>query len=317
MMVDLQWAMKMDELSERLQGILREHDDEGIGAAAQLYERIDRIFNNFSSGEGYPAWKMKNSLRAAKEELVKDGAEEFGGAQADLEHWQGDAADQFRNYLNALHDGIDLAIDRIDSLVLILDAHEVLVRNMRRDAMELVKLALDGIAAAETDGWEVGAQIVGAVVSVAGAVAGTVGTGGVGLPALGSVAAAMVSGGIGVLVQANAADSELGVIVEFVNSGEALTDRVEAESARIERGFRALSDSITGERLPEVRPDRPLVITMPDFRPEAFGLPEQTQGAHPVPTDTTDVLPEPTKHPDGPFDRTRDERDRYPEQGPA
>ncbi|HMF60132.1 MAG TPA: hypothetical protein VK595_07165 [Vicinamibacterales bacterium] len=261
---------------------------------------------------------MNNYLRAAKEELIKDAAQEFGSAGSDMAGWHGVAADAFRDdFLNPLQDGVGLLVDRIDTLAMILEAHQELVRSMRHDVMELVKHTLDGIAAAESDGWEVGMQIVGAVVSVAGAVVASVGTGGTAGVVLGPIAATMIAGGIGVAVQAQSADSELGVIVEFVNSGEDLIDRINIESARIEGGFRDLAASITGEKLPEVRPERPLLITAPDFRPETFGLSDQVQGSHPVPTDTTDVVPEPTKHPDGPFDRTKGGKDRYPEQGPA
>jgi hypothetical protein len=317
-MSDLQWRIKMDEIAENLKGILRENDDEGIGAAAHLYERIDRLFALFSSGEGYPAWKMNNYLRSAKEELIKDTAEEFDGAKSDLAGWHGTAADTFRDtYLNQLQDGVGLMVDRIDTLAMILEAHQELVRSMRHDAMELVQHTLDGIAAAETDGWKVGMQIVASVAAVASTVIGSVGTGGGAGVVIGAIAASMLSEAAGVEVDADAADSELGVIVEFVNSGEALIDRIDVERGRIEKGFRELAASITGEKLPEVRPDRPLIITAPDFRPESFGLPDQVQGSHPVPTNTADVVPEPPKHQDGPFDRTKSGKDRYPEQGSA
>jgi hypothetical protein len=56
------------------------------------------------------------------------------------------------------------------------------------------------------------------------------------------------------------------------------------------------------------------------FRAESFGMEATAQAGHPVPTDTRDLVPEPKKRADGPFDRTTEDgrpRDRYPEQGPA
>lgn len=315
-MAELEWRIKMEDLSENLQGILREHDDEGIGAAANLYDRIDRIFGFFASGRGYAAGRMKNHLRSVREELLKDKEEEFGGAKEDLDGWQGEAAAQFANYLNQLNDGVNLMEYRIDALLMILEAHERLVGNMRRDGMELVRHTLDGIDAAETAGWKVGAQVVGAVAGVVGTIAGAAAGGPAG-PLLAQIAGSMVAGAVSVIVEAKEADSELGVIVEFVNSGEGLIDQIAIERECIERGFRDLAARFTGESLPEVRPDRPLIVTAPDFRPESFGLPDQVQGGHPVPTNTSDVLPEPPKHQDGPFDRTKKGNDRYPEQGPA
>lgn len=305
--------------NQAVQAILGEHDDEGIGAAARLPHRIERIFDLFSCGEDYGAMRMNDYLGAAKEELIKDRTEEFGGARRDLEGWHGDAAENFANYLNQLEDGVNLMIDRIDTLHMILEAHQVLVKVLREDVLELVRYTLDGIAAAETDGWEVGASVVGAVAGFAGAVAGAAAGGPPGA-ILGMIAASMAQGAVGVVATAHAADSELGVIVEFVNTGEDLLRQVDLERLRIEKAFRALAESVTDNKLPEVRPERPVVITAPDFRPETFGLDDQTQRGHRVPTDARDLVPEPTKRADGPYDRTAkdgEERDRYAEQGPA
>lgn len=316
--MDHEWQVRMSDLNETFQAILREHDDDGIGRSARLYDRIDRAFNLFSCGEDFAAGKMSKHLNDAKQELIKDRAEEFQGARDDLDEWQGEAADQFRVFLNQLDDGVTVMVDRIDTLLLILRSHEVLVRGMREDVLDLVSKTLDGIAAAETDGWRVGVTVAGAVAGVVAGVAGVAGPPGI---MIGLIAAEMLAGAAGVAVEVSGAEDELGVMVNFVDSAEGLLHLIDIERLRLEKGFRALANSITDAQLVEVRPERPLVVTAPDFRPESFGMKDDVQTGHPVPTNTTDLVPEPRKRADGPFDKTTtpdgEEHDRYPEQGPA
>jgi hypothetical protein len=308
----------MSDLNQSFQAILREHDEDGIGTSARLYERMDRAFNLFSCGEGFAASRMSDYLSAAKEELTKDRERDFGGIHRDMEDWQGEAANQFVEYVNDLYDGTDIMLDRIDTLQMILQAHQLLVKGMREDVCDLVRKTLDGLAAAETNGWEVGVTVAGAV---AGFVAGVAGVAGPTWAVIGLVAAEMAAGAAGVAVEANSAEDELGVMVRFVDSAEGMLHLIDVERLRIEKGFRALANSITDAKLVEVRPDRPTIITAPDFRPESFGMEDDTQAGHPVPTDTSDLVPEPKKRADGPFDRTPttdgQPHDRYPEQGPA
>lgn len=318
--MDQEWAVRMADLSEKLQGILREHDDDGIGESARLYHRIERAFNLFSCGEDYAAGRMSEYLAAAKDELTKNRERDFGRIDREMDGWQGDAANQFCDYVNSLKDSSFIMVDRLETLQMILQAHQILVRGMRKDVLDLVRKTLAGIEAAETDGWEVGMTVAGAVAAFAAGVAGSV-TGPVGLTVLGTIALNMAAAAPGAVVAVDGAEDELGVIVRFVDSAEGMLHLIDIERLRIEKAFRDLADSITGTKLPEVRPDRPTIITAPDFQPASFGLQEQVQAGHPVPTDTTDLVPEPKKHADGPFDRTKtkdgQEHDRYPEQGPA
>ncbi|SDD18940.1 hypothetical protein [Actinokineospora iranica] len=318
--MDIDWAAQMSDQAHSLIGIMKAHDDEGIGAAAQLEGRIQRIFDLVSCGETSTADSMIQALNDAKEAITQDQHLHFDGAKRDLDGWSGSAADGFFDYLNQLEDGVELMKDRIDAMILIITAHAALVKGMRSDVVEFVRHTLDGIAEAATDGWKVGAAIVGAVVGVAGAVVGTAAGGPLGVVA-GTIAASMVAGATSVAVEAKGADSELGVIVEFVDSGEGMLELVDIERAKIERAFRELAAAVTGDKLSEVRPARPMIITAPDFHPGTFGLSQENQGRHRVPQDTRDLVPEPSARADGPFDGTTgadgQHLDRYSEQGPS
>jgi hypothetical protein len=318
--MDIEWAARMSDLSQNFQAILREHDDDGIGESARLYERIERVFNLFSSGEGFGAEKMNHHLDLAKNAMITSREEDFGGVRRDMEGWQGEAANQFVDYVNQLDDSLNVMVVRIETLQMILQGHQILVKRMRDDVCDLVRKTLDGIAAAETDGWKAGLTVAGAVAAFAAGVAGTVG----GLPmwaVMATVAGTMADGAASVAVEVTGADDELGVIVKFVDSAEGMLHAIDIERLRIEKGFQELANWITDAHLPEVRPERPVVVTAPDFQPGAFGMEEDVQAGHPAPTDNSDLVPEPKKKADGPFDQTTtpdgQEHDRYPEQGPA
>jgi hypothetical protein len=313
--VDIEWASRMSELSETFKAILREHDEYGIGESARLYDRIDRAFDLFSCGEGLGAAKMSQFLADAKYEMIKDREEDFNGVLRAMDGWQGSAASQFLTYVNSLDDGMNILVDRIETMQMILQAHEILVKAMREDVCDLVQKTLDGIAAAETDGWEVGVTVAGAVAAFA---TGLTGVGGLPVWAvMGVIAGEMAAGAAGVAVAVNAADDELGVLVNFVDSAEGMLHAIDIERLRIEKGFRLLAGSVTDVKLREVRPERPVVVTAPSFDPGSFGMQDQAQVGHRVPADTRDLVPEPRKRADGPFDRSSDGHDRYQEQGPA
>jgi hypothetical protein len=316
--MDIDWSARMSDLSENFTAILREHDDDGIGDSARLYDRIDRVFNLFSCGEGFGkdsgAERMGNGLGAAKAQLIKDHEEDFDGIRAAMDGWQGAAAGQFLTYVNSLADGMNLLIDRIATMEMILQAHAVLVKAMREDVLDLVRKTLDALAAAESDGWEVGMTVAGAVAGFAAGLA--LG----GLPTwavMGVIAGEMASGGAGVAVAMHGAEDELGVLVNFVDSAEGMLHVIDIERLRIEKAFRSLAASITNDNLIEVRPERPVIVTAPSFDPASFGMQDHAQAGHSMPTDTRDLVPEPKKHADGPFDKTADGHDRYQEQGPA
>lgn len=86
--MDPDWAARMGDLNQNFQAILREHDEDGIGESARLYERIDRIFNLFKCGEGFGAAQMNTHLTNAKACLTDDQEENFGGIDRARPEWR-------------------------------------------------------------------------------------------------------------------------------------------------------------------------------------------------------------------------------------
>ncbi|GLZ31145.1 hypothetical protein Lesp02_33330 [Lentzea sp. NBRC 105346] len=282
-----------------------------------LEDGIRPIFEHFKCGDPDRVDSMISYLTEAKYVLGKDLREHLGGAQLDMDGWHGGAADDFRTWLLKLEDAINLLADCIDALMLILRSYKAIVLAMRSDVLQLVSTTLKGIEEAEASDWKIALAVVGAVAGVVAALP----TGGASLSVT-AVAASMVAGAAGVANEMMDADSENGVIQEMIKIGWSMIGKINGESGRIQVGLIELSGYVTGGKLAEVRPDRPVVITAPSFDPGSFGMTDEAQGKHKRrPTDTTDLVPEPKRHEDGPYDKAggviAEEYDQYEEQGPA
>jgi hypothetical protein len=207
----------------------------------------------FADGDVDAVQEMIDELTDAQYLINKDLYEHFSGAAHDLEGWQGEAADNFRDYLAAMKSGIDVYAQCPDSLIVILRAQQALILAMRGDALQLVDTTLKAIEATEADDLQIVLAVVGAVASVLAA------------PATGGV--------VGAVIGTMAASS----------AGTSVTNEVL-------------------DALREVRPDRPDIITAPSFDPRDFE--PNVDGRQPTkPTNTTDLVPEPQRRPDGPHDR--------------
>ena len=306
------WCRNMDSQRYNIIKLAHEADWARTGAATQLVAPTTEIFENFKCGDPDRVDRMIEHLTDAKYALGKDLREHLGGAQLAMTGWTGAAADDFRKWLLQLEDAMNLLSECMEALILILRSYKAVVLGMRNDALGLVDKTLEGIEAAEADNWKILLSVVGAVASVAGAFA----TAGASI-AIGAVVGAMVSGAAGVANEVIDADSEIDVIREMNKIGFSMIGKVGDEAGRIISGLNELSGFVSGAKLGEVRPGRPVVITAPSFDPGSFGLPDQTQGQHPRPTDTTDLVPEPKRHEDGPYDDGVFVDDRYEEEGPA
>jgi uncharacterized protein YukE len=313
-----EWVDNAFGQRDHLIALGRENDK--FGMMPFLTPQISSLFDAFACGDPDRVEEMVGHLTDAKYVLAKDLREHLGGAQQDMEGWEGDAADDFRDFLLKLEDAINLLADCVDALIVILRSYSAVVLAMRNDALDLVELGLRGIEEAGADDWKVALTVVGAVAGVLGTIA-SVGTSTPALLAVISVIGSAVNGSVGVAGAVIDASSEIGVLDDMVKAGESMIDQVGVQRDAVEVGIRELATFVSGAKLAEVRPERPVIITAPSFDPGSFGLTDEAQGKHPRPTDTTDLVPEPRRRADGPYDRPggvfNPDRDRYEEQGPA
>lgn len=317
---DTGWREQIGQFEYTLVNLFHQHDPDGIGAAAHIEERIHNICSLITCGDLYAASQMRDYLTRATMAVKQDEEENFGGIQEALQAWSGDAAEAFKTYFHQLQDASDLLADLIKGLQIIIESHVALVTAMRKDFVDLMKKTLDGIAAARSDQWEVGATIAGAVAAVAGAAA-TAMTEGAALAAF-AIATEVTNAGSSVAVQEDGAEDELTVIIRFVDSGEDMIKHIDTERYGIERGLRKFDVFVTdtpnpddpkhGTRLTQVRPDLGGLITAPSFNPADFRLPDDIQGAHAAPTSHKDLAPTPKAPPANPADETTDGRDDHP-----
>ncbi|MEU0880338.1 hypothetical protein ABZ345_17180 [Lentzea sp. NPDC005914] len=178
-----------------------------------------------------------------------------------------------------------------------------------------LRLHLGG-AQQDMDGWKIALAVVGAIAGVAAAAV----SGGTSLAVVGAISGSLISGGTSVANEVIDADSELGALLSINNNGLSVISKIDIERAKLEKALRDLAEYVSGAKLAEVRPARPVVITAPSFDPGSFGMTDEAQGKHKRPNDKTDLVPEPKRQEDGPYDKPifgPDETDRYEEQGPS
>ena len=309
-----EWCRNLDSQRDNIIKLAYENDPITRGKMAEyVVGPTPGLFGYFKSGDPDRVDRMLEYLSEAKYVLGKDLREHLGGAQLAMDGWTGSAAVDFREWLLKLEDAINLLSECVDMLIVILRAYKALVLGTRNDVLNLVDKTLQGIEAAEVDGWKIVLAAVGAVAGVVGAVV----SGGATLALTAAVVTSMVSGAAGVASEMIDADSELEVIDQMNKAASSMVDKIRAEADRLNDGLTTLSSFVSGAKLAEVRPGRPEVITAPSFDPGSFGLPDEMQGGHKRPTDTTDLVPEPERHEDGPFDKSVFGGDQYEEEGPA
>lgn len=207
----------------------------------------------------------------------------------------------------------------------VLKGYRGLVEAFRKDVVALVQAALKGLEEAEQADLKLGIAVCNAVSGVIGAIGGAAAggapKGGAAAAGMGtSIVGALMAGAGGVIIEMVGADSEVEVVGSMLKAGNQLLEETRKATAPLTNALALIEEYVTAERLAEVRPDRPEIITAPSFDPDDFGLTDADQGGHRKPTDTTDLVPEPKRKPDQPGDHPFPGDigdDRYPEQGPS
>ena len=308
-----EWRNHIRAQGDHIEALIREECAESlVEMFPHMVEDIPRIFSAFQCGDPDRVQSMLDSLEEAKWVLQKDLNLHLAGAVKDMDGWTGTAAEDFTTFLFNLRDAMDLLLAVVDVLVLILRAYQALVLAMRNDALTLTEKTLQAYEEAGADEWKIALAIAGAIVGVvAGFAAGPA------APAVwGAVSGALAAGGTSVAGEVIGADSQLGALLTINKTGPSLISKIDGERAKLEQALRDLTGFVSGAKLEEIRPDRPEVITAPSFDPRSFGMTDEAQGGHRRPTDQTDLLPEPKREADGPYDESVF-GDRYQEQGPS
>lgn len=243
-------------------------------------------------------------------------------------NWSGPAADHFCEYLNNMQAALNNLRDRLQALMLVASAELEVACAFQTDVRSLVQTTLQGIEDAQIHRKKMQLAIAGAIVSVAGAVTGGVLTV--------ATAATITAGAAAVASEELEASDVNDVVLEFIRVGNTLAGDCAGQGMGLIAGLNKVMEYVTEDHLPEIRPDRPEVITAPSFDPKAF-YPEGADSSTLPSVSTTDLVPEPAQHGDQQSDHVGGEgrkditifgnkvgeidtgpaRDLYPEQGPA
>ncbi|MFJ5990499.1 hypothetical protein [Lentzea sp. NPDC092896] len=306
---DAAWLSTMNDLGPACMQMLAVWADmEGeVDQLPNYLPRMEEIFRCFSSGSQHPANEIADAMRdgrdvmkAVREKHIKDVHDATGT-------WHGAAADDFRTYLNSMSLAVTRYEDALDALNILVEAYRSLVVSMRGDVSAMVQRVFAAMEAEEQTDVKIGLALASAFV----AVIGTVATGGTAT----ALVVAALGGGIGIEIEQMGASDNFHIVASMVDQGEDIVHGVNRARAKIEKGFRDVTESIVGSKLGEVRPGRPEIITAPSFDPRDFALEEEYQRGHGVPAAGGPLVEAPPaeKGPDSDID---DETglDVYPEQ---
>jgi uncharacterized protein YukE len=246
------------------------------------------------------------------------------------DNWKGTARDQFMEYMNAMETALTNIRDRVQALILVAQAELNLACDFQTDVNALVQKTLQGIEDAEIHQEKMALVIAGSIAAAGAALVAGPAAG----PLVVGVLSAMTSGAASAAGEALDGDSVYDVVDSFIHAGYSLNGSLAGQGLGLIAGLGKVMELVTEDHLPEVRPDRPEVITAPSFDPRAF-YPEGSDGS--VTVSTKDLVPEPAKQGDQQSDHVGGEgkkdvtvfgekvgeydtgpaRDLYPEQGPA
>ncbi|TCP43866.1 hypothetical protein EV191_12020 [Tamaricihabitans halophyticus] len=288
------WAEEMDQHCQTFRDVWSESGLEGIpwfevddlqAEFEDVDRRIVRLYQAFAAGDPEQAGRQAAMAKTARMKLTEDMYEDMDSLDMYLRDWDGEAADNFRDYLNRMTDAFVRKEDCIAAAEQCLVAYEDALRAYRHDIEELVSLTHDLLD--KLDGAKERAQqgvmltIVSAVVNAASWLApgktGKVAKG----PAAAGVTSSLLSGTTGSKNLMMQADSNGKIIRSMVDEGEKILEEVNDAKRRIENAFFAVTEQLTNvseENLPNVRPERPNIITDKEFDPDRFHHEDQPDG---------------------------------------
>ncbi|MFD4668943.1 hypothetical protein ACFWNN_04360 [Lentzea sp. NPDC058450] len=305
---DSEWLAAMNELGPACREMLRiwaemEGEEEQL---SNYTPRMEEIFRCFSSGSQHPADEIADALRDSRDLMIAVNEKHLELVQGALKTWHGTAADDFEVYLASMKEASRKYENALVGVSLLVEAYRSLVLSMRRDVVALVQRWIAAMEAEEQTQAKIGLAIASAFVALIGTFATAGGATGLVVAALG--------GGIGIEIEQMGASSYFEIMTSLVHQGEDIVHGVNRARAKIEKGFRDLTEDITGTKLGEVRPARPQIITAPSFDPDDFSLSEEFQRGHPVPAPGGPLVeePKPEKGPESDIDEHG--TDVYPEQ---
>lgn len=354
------WSDEMEKYAEGYRAKWREHasniDFDPFGPSAEdlednpgdMEKRIQQLFTDFASGDRPEIQSTIDALDKAMACLGREAEMHLDMVPRRLANWEGDAADNFSDYLVEVKYKAVLAMqDRIVAAKHGMMAYQDLLHGFRKSILDLIQAADEAFQKEEDAEQKIGVGIVSAVVAVSAAalaIAAAPATGGLSIAAAtGAIGSAMAGGYSGSAILAIGGENELAVIASLVDKGEKLIADLKPEVQKIEAGFSAVVASVTNaadKKLPDVRPDRrlnlkdvrpdrPDVVSDTTFDPDDFHHDDQSKDVSDR-VNKDDLVEEPGKDADQEGDhyigdgdvdgRHRDpkerERDDYPEQGP-
>jgi hypothetical protein len=325
-----QWCDDMYATGQNIIAAWKEHYEwfaESYSDNITVPKDVEDLFERFRNIDPAAAEKCVEELTDAMMTVASHTSLLADAHQRVSDYWDGDAADGFMDYLNAMINALTNLQDRLNGFILVARAELQLAEDFQQDVLDLVQKTLQGIEDAEIHQKKMAFAIAGSIAAVVGSLAA-------GPFAVAAVSTALASGAASVASEELEGNSVMDVVDEFVTAGHSLTGGLGAQGSALVGGLYKLDEYLTEGHLPEVRPARPEIITAVKFDPGLFypeGFPEELRASVP----TGDLVEEPAQSGDQESDHVGGKaditvfgtkvgevdngpnRDVYPEEGPA
>ncbi|TCP43867.1 hypothetical protein EV191_12021 [Tamaricihabitans halophyticus] len=308
----MSWSDDMDTHCATFQEVWSENWSDAIpifmddleGEFNKVDSQLQDMFTAFKAGDPEPAEQAVAALSGVKSQITEDMHQNLNGLDLYLEDWRGDAADNFRRYTYQMKDALMRKQECVSAAEQAMLAYQQMMQSYRDAILGLIEssqAAMDKIDEAnEMASDKVKLSIIATVVAVGAAL-----TAGAAAPVLAGVGAALVAGGTSYQILTMQAEKKGEVIVKMIEEGDKILAEVDDAKERVSKAFFAVTEYVTNvneENLPDVRPERPDIVTDDKFDPDDFYHDDQPDGiADDMRTDG--LVEEPRKPDDNPRDR--------------
>jgi hypothetical protein len=279
----MSWAEDMKQQADYFVEKFRDQEDwllpdhlEGNASWPHAEEDVRALFDDFArfadpkkALEGVSG--QIQALRAAEKDVDRDFCDSaLDGIELHLANWHGETAEGFRRYLrgpNGIGDALAHKRDRIKATRYALQAYERTISRFYDDVMEFIRKAQKGVEEGELIDKKVTISLVSAAFSV-GTAAATAGAGGLAITL--AVGEALTAGSAGANQTYLEGSSPEDIIGYMPSKGRPILDTARLNMEKVIAAFKVLPASLVDEKLPEVRPARPDLVTDDRFDPGGF-----------------------------------------------
>ena len=238
-----------------------------FGAEPYPIDDIREALAPCTQGDPDQAETVAKTFGEAKLRLVEDFEASLGSINTTIEDWTGDAAENFKQYISNVSDAVTLQTYALEDAEVLTDA----LRQVIQSAQDGVHTLLDDSITKVTDAIEtkriesINTTIDGVAAGVSAAVGGN--------PSgfVSWVATTLTKKVVKIAVGSDA-EVPQSILTAAIELASDVGDRASALKEKLGEVATAIGAGSDASNLPQVKPEKPLILDPVNFDPESFGL---------------------------------------------